>query len=79
MDKISNEPGNQSKPEQSYNTIEPDVTPRREGGGDSIAESSPVDSRADEIVFVNEKTENLPPKIDTNKEENDTGNSNNNA
>ncbi len=79
MDKISNEPGNKSKPEQSYNTIEPDVTPRREGGGDSIAESSPVDSRADEIVFVNEKTENLPPKIDTNKEENDTGNSNNNA
>ena len=79
MDKISNEPGNKSKPDQTYNTIEPDVTPRREGGGDSIAESSPVDSRADEIVFVNEKTENLPPKIDTNKEENDTGNSNNNA
>ena len=79
MDKISNEPGNKSKPDQSYNTIEPDVTPRREGGGDSIAESSPVDSRADEIVFVNEKTENLPSKIDTNKEENDTGNSNNNA
>ena len=79
LDKISNEPGNKSKPDQSYNTIEPDVTPRREGGGDSIAESSPVDSRADEIVFVNEKTENLPPKIDTNKEENDTGNSNNNA
>jgi len=79
MDKISNEPGNKSKPDQSYNTIEPDVTPRREGGGDSIAESSPVDSRADEIVFVNEKTENLPPKIDTNKVENDTGNSNNNA
>jgi len=79
MDKISNEPVNKSKPDQSYNTIEPDVTPRREGGGDSIAESSPVDSRADEIVFVNEKTENLPPKIDTNKEENDTGNSNNNA
>ncbi len=78
MDKISNEPGNKSKPEQSYNTIEPDVTPRREGGDDAIAESSPLDPKADEIVFANENTENLPPKIDTNKEENDTGNSNNN-
>ena len=79
MNKISHNFENNLKPDQSYNTTEPDITPRREGGGDSIAESSPVDSRADEIVFVNEKTENLPPKIDTNKEENDTGNSNNNA
>ncbi len=63
MDKISNEPGNKSKPDQFYNTIEPDVTPRREGGGDSTAESSPVDSRADEIVFVNEKAESPPLQI----------------
>jgi hypothetical protein len=39
-------------------TTLPDVTPRREGGDDAIAESSPEDSRLDEKVIVNEQREN---------------------
>ena len=35
----------------------PDQTPRREGGDDAIAESSPSDSRLDEKVIVNEQRE----------------------
>jgi hypothetical protein len=80
MDDRPHNPENKElKPDQSYNTTEPDITPRREGGDDAIAESAPLDPNADEIVFANENTENLRPKIDTNKKENDTGNSNNNA
>jgi len=33
----------------------PDVTPRREGGDDALAESSPTDSRLDEKVIVNQQ------------------------
>jgi hypothetical protein len=33
--------------------VQPDVTPRREGGDDALAETSPTDSRADEKVIVN--------------------------
>jgi hypothetical protein len=44
--------------------IQPDVTPRREGGEDSIENSSPADSNSDEKVIVNEqkgnKTVNAP-------------------
>jgi hypothetical protein len=51
------------KREPSYD-VEPDATPRREGGDDAIAESSPTDSRLDEKVIVNEqrgnKTVNAP-------------------
>ena len=40
------------------------MTPRREGGDDALAESSPTDSRSDEKVIVNEqranKTVNAP-------------------
>ena len=36
----------------------PDVTPRREGGDDAIAETNPADSRLDEKVIVNEQQEN---------------------
>lgn len=36
---------------------EPDTTPRREGGEDALAETSPQDSRADEKVIVNEQRE----------------------
>lgn len=43
---------------------EPDMTPRREGGDDALAESSPTDERSDEKVIVNEqrssKTVNTP-------------------
>ena len=57
------DPGN-SKPDRSVPGVEPDVTPRREGGDDALAESSPYDSRSDEQVIVNEqrgnKTVNAP-------------------
>lgn len=36
----------------------PDVTPRREGGDDALAESSPTDERSDEKVIVNEQRGN---------------------
>jgi hypothetical protein len=50
-------PGNKKR-EDTGNTVEPDVTPRREGGDDALAESSPTDSRSDEKVIVNEQREN---------------------
>ncbi len=64
------------KSNQPYNTTEPDVTPRREGGDDAIAESLPLDSRADEIVFENDKTENTPFPSSASIKENDTTASN---
>ena len=42
---------------------EPDSTPRREGGDDALAETSPTDSRADEKVIVNEQRENKTVNI----------------
>lgn len=38
--------------------VQPDMTPRREGGDDALAESSPTDDRSDEKVIVNEQREN---------------------
>lgn len=35
-----------------------DVTPRREGGDDALAETNPTDTRADEKVIVNEQESN---------------------
>jgi hypothetical protein len=53
--------------------VEADVTPRRIGGDDSIAESSPGDSRSDEKVIVNEqrgdKTVNTPSQTAVNTSE----------
>jgi hypothetical protein len=40
----------------NYET-EPDLTPRREGGEDSVESISPTDIRADEKVIVNEQRE----------------------
>lgn len=40
------------------NFSQPDMTPRREGGDDSLAEAMPNDNRADEKVIVNEQREN---------------------
>jgi len=34
----------------------PDVTPRREGGDDALAEKNPTDSRLDEKVIINEQS-----------------------
>lgn len=35
-----------------------DMTPRREGGDDALAETTPTDARADEKVIVNEQESN---------------------
>jgi hypothetical protein len=49
------------------------MTPRREGGDDSLAESSPIDTRSDEKVIVNEqranKTVNAPSQTAANTSE----------
>ena len=45
------------EPQKIVPTYEADVTPRREGGDDAIAELSPTDSRSDEKVIVNEQIE----------------------
>jgi hypothetical protein len=37
---------------------DPDMTPRREGGDDALAETNPTDARADEKVIVNEQESN---------------------
>ena len=41
----------------------PDLTPRREGGDDALAETDPQDSRADEKVIVNEQREHKAVNI----------------
>ena len=45
------------KPGSGYENF-PDVTPRREGGDDAWAESSPQDERSDEKVIVNDQRGN---------------------
>ena len=63
---------------QDRNSAQPmfsgaDQTPRREGGDDSLAETNPTDSRADEKVIVNEqvsnKTVNAPSQTAVNTSE----------
>ena len=46
---------NPSSPDQ--NSVLPDLTPRREGGDDALAEAHPDDPRLDEKVIVNEQAE----------------------
>lgn len=52
--------GPRKKKDNTESTFETrhDVTPRREGGDDAIAETNPLDSRLDEKVIVNEQREN---------------------
>lgn len=52
--------GPKNKPDNSRSTFEvqPDSTPRREGGDDALAETNPTDSRLDEKVIVNTQSEN---------------------
>lgn len=47
--------GPRPKEDDTNSTFEimPDVTPRREGGDDAIAETNPADGRLDEKVIVN--------------------------
>ena len=60
MQENFSDPGNKKKQESGGDTfsVQPDQTPRREGGDDALAETSPTDSRADEKVIVNEQAEN---------------------
>jgi len=57
---------NQAPGEKLQDTNEgfPDMTPRRIGGDDSLAEASPIDSRADEKVLTNRN------RNDSNREDN---------
>ena len=57
MKRDNQDPKNKRAVEKDPTTL-PDVTPRREGGDDSLAEASPDDSRADEKVIVNEQRGN---------------------
>ena len=61
------------KPGDPTYASQPDVTPRREGGDDALAESSPTDDRSDEKVIVNEqrgnKTVNAPSQTAANTSE----------
>jgi len=56
MSNLANGP--KDRPRDPEKETPADVTPRREGGDDALAESSPNDSRSDEKVIVNEQREN---------------------
>ena len=51
----------------------PDMTPRREGGDDALAETDPMDSRADEKIIVNEQRQhkevNTPSQTESHNSE----------
>ena len=76
MQRDLNIPGADQESQEDGATYEnlPDQTPRREGGDDSLAETAPTDSRADEKVIVNEqrenKTVNAPSQTAANTSEN---------
>jgi hypothetical protein len=76
MNREQRDPRQPNGPKQN-NGNQPDMTPRREGGDDSLAEASPTDNRADEKVIVNEqrenKTVNVPSQTAVNTSE-QTGN-----
>jgi hypothetical protein len=59
MTKESSRPGGPKDRKKGLdNKSRPDATTQREGGDDSLADSSPSDSRSDEKVIVNEQREN---------------------
>jgi hypothetical protein len=74
--RLSIPPGLKDKKQGEPASSQPEYT-GREGGDDSLAESSPTDSRSDEKVVVNEqrenKTVNIPSQTAANTSE---GNSN---
>ena len=51
---------------QDTNEGFPDMTPRRIGGDDSLAETSPIDSRADEKVLSNRSSSNNLDRLNNN-------------
>ena len=58
MSKGNKPPGPKDRKQGPGTGTQPDTTPRREGGDDSLSESSPTDNRSDEKVIVNEQREN---------------------
>ena len=68
-------PGPRNKKDNTKSTFEtqPDVTPRREGGDDALAETNPSDARLDEKVIVNEQSEqkivNAPSQTEAHRSE----------
>ncbi len=58
MNTHNSDPRNKEDNTKSTFETSPDVTPRREGGDDALAETNPSDSRLDEKVIVNEQVEN---------------------
>ncbi|HYO22215.1 MAG TPA: hypothetical protein VER36_07400 [Flavisolibacter sp.] len=66
----NNNTGPRTREDNTQSTFETrqDVTPRREGGDDALAETNPSDSRLDEKVIVNEQSEqkvvNSPSQTD---------------
>lgn len=53
------DPGPKNGPQQKEPRFsDADQTPRREGGDDALAETSPTDDRADEQVIVNQQESN---------------------
>lgn len=66
-------PRNKEDNTQSSFETRPDVTPRREGGDDALAETDPSNSRLDEKVIVNEQSEqkivNSPSQTDAHPSE----------
>lgn len=74
----TNNNGPRNKEDNTKSTFETraDVTPRREGGDDALAETNPSDARLDEKVIVNEQSEqkivNAPSQTDAHPSE--TGN-----
>ena len=73
MNRETNAPGPKERREGPAIGPQPDTTPRREGGDDALAESSPTDNRSDEKVIVNEQRENkivnTPPQTGANTSE----------
>jgi len=58
MNKYIRPPGPKDRKRDQDNNPRTGATPQREGGDDSLANSSPSDIRSDEKVIVNEQREN---------------------
>lgn len=65
--------GNRAESDEKIGNVQPDMTPRSEGGEDSLENASPTDNRADEKVIVNEQREskavNIPSQTAVNASE----------
>ncbi|HEX6334207.1 MAG TPA: hypothetical protein VFZ78_08260 [Flavisolibacter sp.] len=75
MQHLQNDPPKDPRKNNERRGEMADSTPRREGGDDALAESSPTDIHSDEKVIVNEQRENkvvnTPSQTDANPPEGD--------